>query len=72
MIATHNTFLSNFAKCHDFKVYDIYADSVFTAKYVIEGEMIKLKQQENTILLMIRDNQTLVGEGFTKGVYNKN
>lgn len=53
-------------------VYDIYADSVFTAKYVIEGEMIKLKQQENTILLMIRDNQTLVGEGFTKGVYNKN
>lgn len=53
-------------------VHDIYADSIFTAKYVIEGEMIKLKQQENTILLIIRDDKTLIGEGFTKGVYNKN
>ena len=53
-------------------IQDTYADSLFTAKYIIEGEMIKLKQQENTILLMIRDNQTLIGEGFTKGVYNKN
>lgn len=53
-------------------IQDTYTDSLFTAKYIIEGEMIKLKQQENTILLMIRDNQTLIGEGFTKGVYNKN
>lgn len=53
-------------------IQDTYADSLFTAKYIIDGEMIKLKQQENTILLMIRDNQTLIGEGFTKGVYNKN
>lgn len=53
-------------------VQDTYADSLFTAKYTIEGEMIKFKQQENTILLMIRDNETLIGEGFTKGVYNKN
>lgn len=53
-------------------IEDNYADSLFTAHYVIEGDMIKFKQQENTILLMIRDNQTLIGEGFTKGVYNKN
>ncbi len=53
-------------------IEDTYADSLFTAHYVIEGDMIKFKQQENTILLMIRDNQTLIGEGFTKGVYNKN
>ena len=53
-------------------IEDNYADSLFTAHYVIEGEMIKFKQQENTILLMIRDSKTLVGEGFTKGVYNKN
>ena len=53
-------------------IEDTYADSLFTAHYVIEGEMIKFKQQENTILLMIRDSKTLVGEGFTKGVYNKN
>ena len=53
-------------------IQDTYADSLFTAKYVIEGDMVKFKQQENTILLLIRDNQTLIGEGFTKGVYNKN
>lgn len=53
-------------------IQDTYVDSLFTAHYIIEGDMIKLKQQENLILLMIRDNQTLIGEGFTKGVYNKN
>ncbi len=53
-------------------IEDTYADSLFTAHYVIEGDMIKFKQQENTILLLIRDSKTLIGEGFTKGVYNKN
>jgi len=53
-------------------IQDTYVDSLFTAHYTIDGDMIKLKQQENIILLMILDNQTLIGEGFTKGVYNKN
>jgi hypothetical protein len=53
-------------------VEDTFTNSLFTTSYTIEGEMIKLKQQENTILLMIRDQETLVGEGFTKGVYHKN
>ena len=53
-------------------IQDTYTNSFFTAHYTSEGDMIKFKQQENTILLMIRDNQTLIGEGFTKGVYNKN
>lgn len=53
------------------EVKDNYADSTFTANYVIEGDIIKLQQQENTILLMIRDDHTLIGEGFTKGVYQK-
>lgn len=53
-------------------IQDTYADTLFTVPYVIEGNMIRAKQQENIILLMIMDEQTLIGEGFTKGVYNKN
>lgn len=53
-------------------IHDIYADTLFTSHYIIDGEIIKFKQQENIILLMIRDSETLIGEGFTKGVYNKN
>ncbi len=52
-------------------VKDIYVDSLFTAHYVIEGDMIKLQQQQNTILLLIRDENTLIGEGFTKGTFVK-
>lgn len=53
-------------------VMDSYADSAFTVPYETEGDMIKFKQQENTFLLMIMDDQTLVGEGFTKGIFKKN
>lgn len=53
-------------------VKDVYADSVFTAHYTIDGDVIKLKQQENIILLIIRDEKTLIGEGFTRGIFNKN
>jgi hypothetical protein len=52
-------------------VKDIYADSTFTAKYIIEGDIIKLYDQQNMILLLIRDNQTLIGEGFTRGTFRK-
>ena len=52
-------------------IQDTYVDTLFTAPYVIEDNMIKTKQQENTILLMILDEKTLIGEGFTKAVYHK-
>jgi uncharacterized protein YgiM (DUF1202 family) len=52
-------------------VKDIYADSTFTSKYIIDGDMIKLYDQQNTILLLIRDENTLIGEGFTKGTFIK-
>ncbi|RZJ74138.1 MAG: SH3 domain-containing protein [Flavobacterium sp.] len=52
-------------------VKDTYTDSTFTAKYVIEGDMIKLYDQQNMILLLIRDENTLVGEGFTRGIFTK-
>jgi len=52
-------------------VTDAYTDSIFTSKYVIEGDMIKLYDQQNTIMLLIRDDQTLIGEGFTRGTFTK-
>ncbi|RZL12255.1 MAG: hypothetical protein EOO96_32320, partial [Pedobacter sp.] len=52
-------------------VNDIYTGSSFSSKYVIEGDMIKLYDQQNTILLLIRDDNTLIGEGFTRGVFTK-
>ncbi len=51
---------------------DVNTDSLTTVTYDIEGDLIKFKQQENTILLLIRDDSTLIGEGFTNGVFNKN
>jgi len=52
-------------------VTDAYTDSIFTSKYVIDGDMIKLYDQQNTIMLLIRDDQTLIGEGFTRGTFMK-
>jgi len=52
-------------------VKDIYTDSTFKSKYVIEGDMVKMYDQQNLILLLIRDENTLIGEGFTRGTFNK-
>lgn len=61
----------NFKSKDSVLVTDAYKDSVFTSKYVIEGEMIKLYDQQNTIMLLIRDDKTLIGEGFTRGTFAK-
>lgn len=61
----------NFKSKDSVTVTDAYADSVFTSKYVIDGEMIKLYDQQNTIMLLIRDENTLIGEGFTRGTFTK-
>ena len=50
---------------------DANTDSLISANYDIEGDLIKFKQQENIILLLIRDNRTLIGEGFTRGTFSK-
>lgn len=61
----------NFKSKDSVTVSDAYNDSVFTSKYVIDGDMIKLYNQQNTIMLLIRDEQTLIGEGFTRGTFIK-
>ncbi|ARS40820.1 hypothetical protein CA265_14600 [Sphingobacteriaceae bacterium GW460-11-11-14-LB5] len=61
----------NFKSKDSVTVTDAYTDSIFTSKYVIEGDMIKLYDQQNTIMLLIRDDETLIGEGFTRGTFTK-
>ncbi|MFC3562549.1 SH3 domain-containing protein [Pedobacter jamesrossensis] len=61
----------NFKSKDSVTVTDAYKDSIFTSKYVIDGEMIKLYDQQNTIMLLIRDDKTLIGEGFTRGTFSK-
>ncbi|QXU40083.1 SH3 domain-containing protein [Pedobacter sp. D749] len=61
----------NFKSKDSVTVTDAYTDSIFTSKYVIEGDMIKLYDQQNTIMLLIRDDKTLIGEGFTRGTFTK-
>lgn len=65
-------------KSFDFKtkdsvvIQDSYMDSLTTVPYTIDGDMIKFKEQENTFILVIRDETTLMGEGFTKGTFIRN
>ncbi|WP_316823705.1 SH3 domain-containing protein [Pedobacter miscanthi] len=61
----------NFKSKDSVTVTDGYKDSIFTSKYVIDGDMIKLYDQQNTIMLLIRDDHTLIGEGFTRGTFMK-
>ena len=61
----------NFKSKDSVTVTDAFTDSIFTSKYVIEGDMIKLYDQQNTIMLLIRDDETLIGEGFTRGTFTK-
>lgn len=61
----------NFKSKDSVTVTDAYTDSIFTSKYVIDGDMIKLYDQQNTIMLLIRDDKTLIGEGFTRGTFTK-
>jgi len=61
----------NFKSKDSVTVTDSYKDSIFTSKYVIDGEMIKLFDQQNTIMLLMRDEKTLIGEGFTRGTFIK-
>lgn len=65
----YNSF--NFKSKDSVTVKDVYNDSLFTVKYVIDGDIIKLYDQQNSILLLIRDENTLIGEGFTRGTFIK-
>jgi hypothetical protein len=41
------------------------------SSYIIDKEYVRIKADKSDILLRSQDNNTLVGEGFTKGMYHK-
>lgn len=65
-------------KSFDFKSKDsvmvttTFADSTFTVPYRIENDVVKLPDGQNTIMLLITNESTLEGQGFTSGTYKKN
>lgn len=65
-------------KSFDFKSRDsvmvttTFADSTFTVPYRIENDVVKLPDGQNTIMLLITNESTLEGQGFTSGTYKKN
>ncbi|WP_354355102.1 SH3 domain-containing protein [Pedobacter sp. UYP30] len=53
-------------------VINTYTDSTFTVHYKIENDVVKFADGQNTIMLLIMDDNTLEGQGFTSGTYKKN
>jgi hypothetical protein len=43
----------------------------FPTSYERDGQLIKLKTDKSDLLFTIKDEKTLVGEGYAEGVYKK-
>ena len=43
----------------------------FSTSYELDEDIIKIKTDQGELLFVIKDNQTLLGEGFAKGTYRK-
>ena len=43
----------------------------FPTSYELDGKLIRLKTDKSDLLFTIKDDKTLVGEGFAEGVYKK-
>jgi hypothetical protein len=46
-------------------------DMTFPTSYDLDGKLIRLKTDKSDLLFTIKDDKTLVGEGFAEGVYKK-
>lgn len=64
-------------KSFDFKAKDsvmvtnTFTDSTFTVLYKIENDVVKFPDGQNSIMLLIINDNTLEGQGFTSGTYKK-
>lgn len=74
------TFISNdnpFYKRLEFKgkstviIYDPYIGFGFPTSYVIDEDFIRIRTDKSDLLLEIKDEKTLVGEGWAKGTFIK-
>ncbi len=52
-------------------IYDQLMDSTYRTTYQVEGSMVYFKQDENLFIMIIKDDTTLLGDGFLKGQYVK-
>lgn len=43
----------------------------FPTSYERDGQLVRLKTDKSDLLFTIKDDKTLVGEGFAEGVYKK-
>ena len=43
----------------------------FPTSYDLDGKLIRLKTDKSDLLFTIKDDKTLVGQGFAEGVYKK-
>ncbi|MGY3052260.1 hypothetical protein ACVWYG_000450 [Pedobacter sp. UYEF25] len=52
-------------------VKNTYTDSTFTVPYKIKNDMVEFPDGQNSIMLLIINENTLEGQGFTSGTYKK-
>ena len=43
----------------------------FASGYELDEDVIRVKTDKSDLLFVIKDSQTLVGEGFAKGTFRK-
>jgi len=43
----------------------------FPTSYERDGQLVRLKTDKSDLLFTVKDDKTLVGEGFAEGVYKK-
>lgn len=52
-------------------IYDKFIGIPFPTSYVIDEDYIRITTDKSDLLLRIKDNKTLEGEGWAKGVFKK-
>ncbi|RZK48375.1 MAG: SH3 domain-containing protein [Pedobacter sp.] len=70
-LANHQFASFEFKPNGDVLIYDQYLDTTYRSTYKIEGSKVLFKQDENLFIMIIKDQNTLLGEGFLKGQYIK-
>ena len=61
----------DFASKDSVTVTASYLDSTFKVPFSVENNVVKFSDGQNTIMLLIVNENTLEGEGFTSGTYKK-
>jgi len=52
-------------------IVDAFFGMSFTSSYEIDEDFVRIKTDKSDLLFEIKDNKTLIGEGFAKGTFTK-